>query len=127
MDENAENYSEKAKKDDGSCTFSRDNFTGNYATSMTCVYEGDLIFNMEIKNGPNTNEVLLANFFNWGVDVLATVDGNNVSFKDTKDGVVFEGDGYISGSEISLDFEVCEAFYYPCSDPDYCSKTLVRK
>lgn len=117
----AENYDSDATDDDGSCQFARDQFLGTYAASQTCVYEDDTTFTLVVSQGPTENEVILENFYGWDIDLLATVNGNNISYSDTKQGVVFEGDGYLVNGELTLDFEVCEAFYYPCSDPDYCA------
>ena len=119
----AENYDEKAKKEDGSCTYARDKFFGTYATSQTCVYDGVSTFSMSVSAGPVENEIILGNFAGFGVNVRAVVNGNLISFSDTKNGIVFEGDGYLTGNNLSIDFEVCEEYYYPCSDPDVCSLT----
>lgn len=117
----AENFEEKAKKDDGSCILERDKFLGTYSVNRTCAYDTDSTFIMNVTVGPNDNEVLISNFCAWGVTILATVDGTKITFKDTKDEIVWEGEGYIVGNEMTIDVTVCEAYYYPCSDPDQCT------
>ncbi len=122
----AENYEEKAKKDDGSCTYARTKFLGTYNVNQNCVYGGSDSFTMSISEGPVENEVLISNFGNFGQTIRATVNGTLLTFNDEKAGVVFEGDGYIVGNTVNIDYEACESFYYPCSDPEICSMTATK-
>lgn len=122
-DELAENYESKAKKDDGSCTFARTKFLGTYNCSRSCSYEPNATFSMTITEGPNNNEILISNFGDFNFSLKATVSGNNLTFKDNDPVATFEGTGYITNNDLQLNFEVCETFYYPCSDPDVCIVT----
>jgi hypothetical protein len=119
----AENYDSKAKKDDGSCTYAATDFLGTYNSSKTCSYEPNSTFTMTIKEGPSKNEILISNFGDFGLTLKATVNGNNLTFKDNDVDATYEGTGYLVGNNLTLNFEVCETYYYPCSDPDVCIAT----
>ena len=116
----AENYDSSAKKDDGSCVLERDKFVGAYTASHTCVYDDPASYTLTVAAGAADNKVVLKNFYGWGGNLEATIDGSTISFNATLSGVVFEGTGYLVGQELTLNFYVCEEFYYPCSDPDNC-------
>jgi len=119
----AENYSAKAKKDDGSCTFARTKFIGSYATSQSCVFADPETFVLAVSNGPNDNEIMLGNFGNMGISIRAQVTGNDISFKEEQAGIVYEGTGYLTGNSITINYEACESYYYPCTDPESCTMT----
>lgn len=119
----AENYESKAKKDDASCTYAATDFFGTYTSSKTCSYEPNSTFTMTVSEGPNKNEVLISNFGDFGLTLKATVNGNNLTFKDNDVDATYEGTGYITGNQLTLNFEVCETYYYPCTDPDVCIAT----
>eukprot|EP00389_Voromonas_pontica_P001688 GDKH01002527.1.p1 GENE.GDKH01002527.1~~GDKH01002527.1.p1 ORF type:complete len:154 (-),score=2.32 GDKH01002527.1:25-486(-) len=119
----AENYESKAKKDDGSCTYAATKFFGTYTSTKSCTYEPNSTFTMTISEGPEKNQVLISNFGDFGLTLRATVNGGNLTFKDNDQDATFEGTGYIVGNNLTLNFEVCETFYYPCSDPDVCIAT----
>lgn len=126
-DELSENFNPDAVIDDGSCIYARDKYLGTYNAVQACVYDGDTSYVMEITQGPNVDEIIFENFFNLNVNIVAKVVKNNFSFKDEQKGIVFEGDGYIVNDKVSISFEVCEAFYYPCSDPDYCTINCTKQ
>ena len=116
----AENYDASAKKDDGSCVLQRDKFLGTYAAAQTCVYEDPGSYTLTITAGSADNKVIIKNIYGFGGNLEATVNGGSLSFNGSVSGVVFEGTGFLGGTELTLNFTTCEEFYYPCSDPDYC-------
>lgn len=126
-DSQAENYDSDAKKDDGSCVFARDKFIGTYNVNRTCVYQANENFVITVSAGPNINEIIINNFSNDGVNIKATVSGSNVTFNDEKLEIIYEGDGYIINNSMELSYEVCESYYYPCSDPDGCTMTCTKQ
>ena len=126
-DSTAVNYNQDAVEDDGSCTYARDKFIGTYATQLTCAYDDDASFDMKVTKGPNKDEIILENFYNLNINIVASVLNNNLVFDDQQLGIVFEGDGYMVDNKLTISFEVCEAFYYPCSDPDYCTTIGTKK
>ncbi len=123
--EDAQNYNSEAGKDDGSCTFASTEFIGTYALSSDCYYSDESTYSLEVTSGPTPNEVVLKNLNNE-VDVLASISDGKLSFKEDKSGITYEGTGYVVDKTIWLNFEICETFYYPCSDPDACSATGSR-
>ena len=119
----AENYNADAKKDDESCTFLSDKLIGAYTIEQDCLYGGASSYSMTIVEGGNKGEVILQNLDN-SVDIKATIDGTNFSFKEDKAGITYEGSGYMVGANgLTINLEICETFYYPCSDPESCTLT----
>lgn len=119
----AENYDNQAKDDDGSCTYARTKFMGTYSVSQDCVFDGTSSFSMSVSDGPNADEILINNFGNQGFSIRAKVSGGNISFKEEYTGVTYEGTGYIAGNTFTINYEACETFYYPCSEPESCTMT----
>ena len=124
---NAENYDADATEDDGTCTFARDKFIGSYDVSRSCVYESDSSFTLQVSVGPNDDEIVLKNLFGWNESLRAQVSGADISFKDENAGITYEGTGYLAGNELIVTYDVCETFYYPCSDPDECTSTCTKQ
>lgn len=118
----AENYETKAKKDDGSCSYAMTKFLGSYTVNQDC--EGDLAsYTLTITEGPHKDEVMLNNLQidGFNVNVRAKVSGGNITFNEEQQEVVFYGSGYLTGNSITINYNACEAFYYPCSDPYSCT------
>lgn len=126
MDALAENYDSKSKKDDGSCTYARTKFLGAYSVQQACVFDGSSSFSMSVTDGPNAGEIMINNFGNFGVSIRAKVDGGNISFKEEQTGITYEGSGYITGNTMTITYEACETFFYPCSDPESCTMTCTK-
>ncbi|MCB0736033.1 MAG: hypothetical protein KDC92_00875 [Bacteroidetes bacterium] len=123
---NAQNYNADATEDDGTCTFARDAFIGNYSVSQTCVFENDTTFQIKVEAGPNDNEIVISNFFGWNANIRATVKDNEITFKEEQLETIFEGTGYLSGQNLILNFKACESVYYPCSEPESCTSNCIR-
>ncbi|MGV3631805.1 MAG: hypothetical protein ACO1O6_11400 [Bacteroidota bacterium] len=126
MDALAENYDSESKKDNGSCTFARTKFMGAYSVNQECVFDGTSSFNMSVTDGPNADEILINNFGNYGVNIRAKVNGGNITFKEEQTGITYEGSGYIVGNTLTITYEACETFFYPCSDPESCTMTCTK-
>jgi hypothetical protein len=81
---------------------------------------------MTVIEGGNKSEIILQNLNN-SVDVKATISGTNFTFKEDKAGITYEGSGYMNGSNgMTINLEICETYYYPCSDPDACSLSCTK-
>ncbi|MCE3294626.1 MAG: hypothetical protein K0R65_340 [Crocinitomicaceae bacterium] len=126
IDNLAENFDNDAKDDDGSCTYARTKFMGTYSVTQSCVIGGNDDFAMTVTDGPNKNEVMINNFGGMDINIRAQVSGGNISFKEEQTGVVYEGTGYITGNTLTINYETCDAFFYPCSDPESCTMTAVK-
>lgn len=125
-DELAENVSKEAQKDDGSCTYLSDRLVGNYSVAQSCYYDGESSYTMQVLEGSNKGVIILQNLDN-SVDVQATISGAQFTFKEDKAGITYEGSGYMVGdSQITINLEICETYYYPCSDPESCTLTLTK-
>ncbi len=125
-DSMAENYDAEAEENDNSCTYARTKFLGDYSANQSCVYEGNSNFSMSVSVGPNMDEVMLNNFGNWGINIRAKINGGNITFKEEQNGITYEGSGYINGNTMTINYEACETFYYPCSDPESCTITATK-
>ncbi len=120
-DSNATNFVEKAKEDDGSCVFERDQFIGSYNVKESCIYEDDATYKVDILEGPNTNEIVLENLYNEGQKIRAIVANNEATFNEDAVGITYEGTAFMTNGELNVNYEVCETFYYPCTDPESCT------
>jgi hypothetical protein len=81
---------------------------------------------MTIIEGGNKGEVILKGL-NDSIDIKATINGTQFTFNEDKAGITYEGTGYLVGSsQITINMEVCETYYYPCSDPDSCTLTCTK-
>ncbi|MFT5821600.1 MAG: hypothetical protein ACI8ZM_002853 [Crocinitomix sp.] len=126
-DEGADNYDEKAKVDNHTCTYGYDQFIGSYNVHTgACDYEPNS-FISTLTAGPNSNEVIMSNFNDEGFSVVATIDGNNISFSKLSGGVGYVGTGYIISTTVTVDCFICEDYNYPddCTDSS-CSYTFAK-
>jgi hypothetical protein len=122
----AENYNEEAEKDDESCTYLSDRLLGTYNVNQECDYGGESTYTMNVIEGENKGEVILQGL-EGEHDIKATISGTNFTFKEDKAGITFVGTGYkVGDNQITINMEVCETFYYPCSDPELCTLTCTK-
>ena len=122
----AENYDTEAEKDDESCTYLSDKLLGTYSVSQNCNYGGLTTYSMNVIEGSNKGEVILQGLDD-SIDIKATISGTEFTFGEDKAGITYEGTGYMVGStQITINMEVCETFYYPCSDPESCTLTCTK-
>jgi hypothetical protein len=113
MDELANNFEEKAKKEDGSCTYNWDKFLGTYnVTTGSCNFPHDNHVST-ISKGPSKDQIIISNFYDNGVNVKATILGNEFSFSEASAGVGYIGTGYVIDGVVTIDFFACEDYDYP--------------
>jgi hypothetical protein len=126
IDSLAENVDAEAEKDDGSCTYLSDRLLGNYSVAQLCMHGGSTSYSMTVIQGSTKGEVILQGL-NDSVDVRAEITGTQFAFSEDKAGIAYEGSGYLAGSNgMTINMEICETFYYPCSDPESCSLTCTK-
>ncbi len=125
MDELANNYSVDAKKDDGSCTYSWDQFLGTYSVTTGECDTPPGPHTSTITKGPTKNEMIIENFDNLGLKIRATISGNEFSYSELQGGVGYEGTGYIVDGVITINAFFCEDYNWPneCID-ESCSYTF---
>ncbi len=122
----AENHDTEAEKDDETCTYLSDKLVGTYSVNQVCYYGGTTTYTMTVIVGSNKGEIILQNLNNE-VDVKATISGTNFTFKEDKAGITYEGSGYLVGTTgITINLEICETYYYPCTDPESCTLTCTK-
>ncbi len=105
-DSMANNYSSKAKKDDGSCTFDRDAVIGSYLVNGTvnCDLSGSNSFSNEIititASSTAKNKVVL-NLD--GMILTLTVNGTSLTIDNQSiSGFNYSGSGQLNGNTITL-------------------------
>jgi len=117
-DELANNYEEDAKKDDASCTYNWDQYLGTYSGESGECSTPDGMHTVTITKGPTKDEMIISNFADLGIDIRATIDGNEFSYSQTQEGVGYQGTGYIVDGEITVNAFFCEGYNWPdeCDD-----------
>lgn len=122
----AENVDTEAEEDDGSCTYLSDRLLGTYSVAQECYYGGATSYSMTVVEGSDKGVVILQGLDD-SVDVRATISGSQFAFSEDKAGITYEGTGYMVGtSGLTINMEICETFYYPCSDPESCTLTCSK-
>lgn len=87
------------KKDE---TPARDKFLGSYNVNENCS-SGNFSYAITITaSTTNDSDIVIGNFGDYGVNVRATVSGDNISFNDTQGGITFSGTGNISGNTLTI-------------------------
>ena len=120
IDPAAVNYDEEADSNDGSCVYDRDKFIGTYEMYQECSPDDFPSKTVEIKTGGAMNQVQITGWFD-GFSITAEVDGNEISFKKEQDVYTYEGIGYIAGSAVTIDYNVCLTTDYPCDATTDCT------
>lgn len=81
------------------------------------------IYIRKIGTGYGADEVLIENFYNAGIDVVARVYGNNITIPlQYVNGYEVEGSATVYLNEISFTYRVRDT--YTRSSPDYCEATV---
>ncbi|WP_070138401.1 hypothetical protein [Crocinitomix algicola] len=125
-DVSAENYNVNATEDDGSCTYVSDKYLGTYTVAQNCSYDGESTYTLQVLAGSDKNKIILKNLNNE-VEVQANISEGEFTFSEDKAGLTYEGNGYLVGdNQITINLELCETFYYPCSDPELCTLTCTK-
>ena len=121
-DQAAENYDSDAEDDDGSCTYAREKFLGSYDANENCT-SGNDNYSMTITTSTTSKgAIVINNLYNINLSILATVNGSNINFNDTKNGVNFSGSGSISGNTLTVIFTVSAG-----GVTDNCTTTAIRQ
>jgi hypothetical protein len=80
----------------------RDKFLGSYQVNENCS-SGNYNYSMTIIESAISEEgIVIQNMGDFGVNLNATVNGDNISLNDTKDGVTITGSGSISGNTLTI-------------------------
>ncbi|MCC7455029.1 MAG: hypothetical protein IT222_12740 [Crocinitomix sp.] len=126
-DELANNYLEDAKTDDGSCAYNWDKFLGTYnVTTGACNFPPDNHVST-ISKGPIKDQIIISNFYDYGVNLKAMIVGNEFTFSETQGVGGYIGSGYIIDGSITINFFACESDDYPdnCTEVN-CSVTYTK-
>lgn len=114
-DPDAANYEDKAKKDDNSCTYDREDMIAFYGILENCNDEGSWNYTLEISDhSSDKTKIILENIGGWSnqVNIEATVDGDSFSFNETVDEQTFIGSGTITDANdlitISIEYDITE-------------------
>ncbi len=121
-DPEAENYNNDADEDDGTCTYARDKFIGNFQANENCT-SGNWSWTMNVtESASSVSSIVLQNLGDFGEGVLATVNGDNLSINDTKNGITFSGTGSISGNTLTIIYTASNS-----SGTDNCTATCIKQ
>ncbi|MFK7756278.1 MAG: hypothetical protein AB8B53_05025 [Flavobacteriales bacterium] len=101
-DATADNYNEDAEEDDGSCIPARDKFLGVYNVNENCDSGNYTFSSVVTTSASGTDQVVINNFGDYGVNVRATVSGSNLNYNDTQGGITFSGSGSIASNTLTL-------------------------
>ncbi|MFN4124072.1 MAG: hypothetical protein ACK4GL_12310 [Flavobacteriales bacterium] len=108
-DPTANNFDDKAKDDDGSCTYDRDAFIGTYNATENC-QSGTGTFTMTIAaSSANTVSILLNNFGDFGQAVTGTVSGTSLTVASQQinvqgTAITISGSGALNGSTLTINY-----------------------
>jgi len=120
-DMEADNYNSFAKTDNGSCTYSWQKYVSTYNVKGFCDYAPDDHVSV-VSKGPTSKDIVISNFDNRGLDMRATIAGNEFTFSDILDGVGYIGSGYIVDGIITINYSACEDYNYP----DECDESTCQ-
>lgn len=99
------NYNPDADASDGSCTYERDQFLGIYDVQEECL---SFMAGYELTVSASDSEVdqvLLTNIYDTSV-ITGTVDGDDISFDASADGLNYVGLASILGDSLILNYSV---------------------
>ena len=104
----------------------RDNLVGSHwLEEYSQSYHMNSNFKVYIRKigGYSSNEVVIDNFYNAGIDVVGRVNGNNITIPlQYVNGYEIEGAATVYRNEISFTYRVRDT--YTASSPDYCRATV---
>lgn len=101
----------------------RDKFLGAYSVVETCGGGNDAYDLTIIESGSSEDAIVVANFYNWGGQLSATVDGNNITIpSQLNDGLTFSGSGTISDNTLTINFMVSDG-----TNSDTCNAICTRR
>ena len=100
----------------------RDKFIGTYNVNETCS-SGTFSYAITVSESTTSEDaIVINNFGDYGVNVRATVSGNNITFNDTQGGGTFSGSGSISDNTLTIIYTVSVAGL-----TDNCTKTCIKQ
>lgn len=105
----AENFSSKAKKDDGTCTYARTKFIGTFSTNETCTFSSDSYPMTVTESSTDKTKVIIFNIYGAGESITGTVSGSTVTFNQTVSGSNVSGTGTLSGSTLTINYSITES------------------
>ena len=121
-DAQAENYDSSAEEDNGSCTYARTKFTGNYNANENCD-SGNFTYVTVITNSTaGVDQIVINNLGDFGVNVRATVSGANININDTQGGINFSGSGSIAGNTLTIIYTASAN-----GQTDSCTATCIKQ
>ncbi len=112
--------SSSCKKDDPPA---RDKFIGSYQVNENCT-SGTYSYSLSIVEAATSGDaVIIQNFGNFAstINVTATVNGDNLNFNATQDGVTLTGSGSINGNTLTLIYQAAGGF------TDSCTSTCIKQ
>lgn len=100
----------------------REKFLGAYSVNENCT-SGNYSFSITIIESATVEDgIVINNFGDYGVNVLATVAGDNININDTKSGIQFTGTGSISGNTLTIIYTASQS-----GTTDNCTATCIRQ
>ncbi|MEO0404537.1 MAG: hypothetical protein AAF193_06665, partial [Bacteroidota bacterium] len=80
----------------------REKFLGTYNTNESCD-SGTYTYTLSVStSSTGEDQIVINNFAGLNVSVRATVNGQNLTYNDTQQGITITGSGSIAGSTMTL-------------------------
>lgn len=104
-------------------TQERAKFISTYSVSESCT-SGNYTYSITITNSStDVTKVIIGNFGDFGVDIVATVSGSGLTIANqTVGGGTFSGSGQLSGNILTLTYTVTAG-----TDSDSCTMTCTKQ
>ena len=104
-------------------TEERAEFIATYNVSEACT-SGNYTYSSSVQTSTTAvTSVLITNFGDYGVNVTGTISGNNVTIANqTVDGLTFSGSGQISGTILTITYNVSDG-----QATDDCTMTCTKQ
>ncbi len=101
----------------------RQKFLGSYQVNENC-NSGSYTYSINIVESASSDDgIIMQNFGNFQstINVNATVNGDNISFSVTQDGVTVSGSGTITGNTLTIIYQAAGGF------DDSCTATCIKQ
>lgn len=104
-------------------TEERAQFLANYSVSESCT-SGNYTYSIEVgTSSTDVTKVIISNFGDYGVDVVATVNGSSLTIANqTVGGGTFSGSGQLSGNILTITYSVTAG-----TSTDSCTMTCTKQ
>lgn len=105
----------------------RDRFIGTYQfEDYSTTYDEYWNYGVTIMKSGYSNEIILNNFYNSGLNVYARVSGNRLTIPWQRiDGYELQGNGTVDGNRLTLTYDVTDT-YTKWPVKDYCQVVARR-